>query len=191
MGASRLIQNGQHGGEERPPVPCRGGFVRPNHPPDEFESSRRYYPHDQRTSGFYTGGSNKVRRSQTKPCRDPYRFRPIHAKLLPPRPPVIQPAAEKRNVQSDSITHEPNSLSTSLSSPRVCAGPLRMQASEAVSAVSRSGTHTDFVDLACQNLFKYHIPSKTNAQMRVCGSRVVLSLGAPTLCARCLRPNLG
>jgi hypothetical protein len=37
-----------------------------------------------------------------KPCRDASPFRPVHAKLLPPRPPVIQPAAEKGNVQSDS-----------------------------------------------------------------------------------------
>ena len=121
-GASRLIHNGQHGREERPPVRCYGDFVRPNHPPDEFESSRRYYPHHQSPSGKYTGGLNKVRRSHTNPCRPPYHFRPVHAKLLPPRPPVIQPAPQKKNVASDRHTHEPNSFWNSLSSPRVCAG---------------------------------------------------------------------
>ncbi len=74
LGASRLIQTVNIGGEVRPPP--------------------TYYSHDQRTSGFYTGASNKVRRLHTKPCHDPYRFRPVHAKLLSPRPPVIQPAPQ-------------------------------------------------------------------------------------------------
>jgi hypothetical protein len=66
-----------------------------------------------------------------------------------------------------------------------------MQASEGVSAVSRSATQAGFVHLAvARNFVQYRIPSIRNSKMRVCDSRVVLSLGAPALCTRCLRPNL-